>query len=79
MPNRHGVDFEQLVRNASDQGIDLNEIALLYEPLRDEEIHELKRHQLFVEESNACIVGRLNKEGVALFPDKVTGLYSLSA
>lgn len=79
MPNRHGVDFEQIVRNASDQGIDLSEIALFYAELTNEELSELKRHQLFVNQSNACVIGRFNKEGIPLFPDKVTGVYSLSA
>lgn len=79
MPNRHGVDFDQIVRNATEQGIDLSEIALFYEGLTDEELSELKRHHLFVRQSNACVIGRFNKEGIPFFPKKVTGVYSLSA
>jgi hypothetical protein len=78
MANPHGVDFDQIVKNAEKQGIDLAEIALFYEGLTDWELLELKRHDLFVDQSNRCTIGKFNKEGIPLFPDKVTGVYSLS-
>lgn len=79
MVNPHGVDFEQVVRNAEKEGIDLAEIALFYEGLADIELSELKRHGLFATKTARCVIGKYNKEGVPLFPDKVTGVYTLSA
>jgi hypothetical protein len=79
MPNPHGVDFDQIVANATEQGIDLSEIAVFYEGLTEEELFELKRHNLFTDQSKRCVIGKFNKEGLALFPDKVTGVYSLKS
>jgi hypothetical protein len=79
MANPHGVDFDQVIKNAEKQGIDLAEILLFYEGLTDDEIFELKRHNLFKDQSERCIIGKFTKEGLPLFPDKVTGVYSLSA
>jgi hypothetical protein len=79
MPNRHGVDFAEIVKNAADQGIDLNEITLIYEDVSDEELIALQSHNLVATRTARCVLGKFNKEGLALFPDKVTGVYSLSA
>jgi hypothetical protein len=79
MANPHGVDFDQVIANAEKQGIDLAEIALFYQELTDWELSELKRHDLFVNQSDLYTIGKFNKEGVPLFPDKVAGVYSLSA
>jgi hypothetical protein len=78
MLNPYGVDFQQVVENAATQGIDLAEIALFYEGLTEWEILELKRHKLFIDQTSRCVIGKLNKEGIALFPDKVSSVYSLS-
>jgi hypothetical protein len=79
MTNSHGVDFDQVIENADKQGIDLAEISLFYEGLTDSEIFELKRHGLFKHQTGLCIIGKFNKEGIPLFPEKVTAVYSLSA
>lgn len=79
MPNPHGVDFDQIVENAAKQGIDLSEIAIFYEGLTEAELFELKRHNLITDQSRRCVIGKFNKEGIALFPDKVTGVHSLSS
>jgi hypothetical protein len=79
MPNRHGVDCAEIVRNADTQGIDVNEITLFYEGLSHEELTELKQHNLVAGETAQCVLGRFNKEGLPLFPDNVTGVYSLGA
>lgn len=79
MPNPHGVDFDEIVKNAEKQGIDLSRITLFYEGLTAAELSELKRHNLFTGESERCVFGRFNKEGIPLFADKVTGVYSLEA
>ena len=79
MTNPHGVDFEAILLNAEQQGIDLSEISLFYSDLTDEELLELKRHNLFVDQSDKHVIGKFNKEGVALFGDKVAWVYSLSA
>jgi len=78
MPNQYGVDFHKIVENAAKQGIDLAEISLFYEGLTEWEISELKRHRLFIDQTNRCVIGKFNKEGIAFFPDKVSSVYSLS-
>jgi hypothetical protein len=79
MANPHGVDFAQVIENAEKQGIDLSEIALFYVNLTETEILELKLHGLFVDQTSQRVIGRFNKEGIPLFPDKVKEVYSLSA
>jgi hypothetical protein len=79
MPNPHGVDFEQVIENAGKQGIDLSEISLFHVDLTEAEILELKRHGLFVDQTGQRVIGRFNKEGIPLFPDKVKEIYTLSA
>lgn len=79
MTNRNGVDFSEIVKNADKQGIDLSEVALIYEELSLQELAELKRHDLITHETAQCVLGKFNKEGIPLFPDKVKGVFSLSA
>jgi hypothetical protein len=79
MPNPHGVDFAQVIENAEKQRIDLSEISLFYVDLTETEIAELKRHSLFIDQTERRVIGRFTKEGIALFPDKVKEVYSLSA
>ena len=78
MQNRHGVDLELTLRNGNRDGIDLSEITLFYSDLKESEILELKRLNLFVAETGAVIIGRFNAEGIALFEDKSSAVYSLS-
>lgn len=79
MRNQHGVDFDEVVKNAEAQGIDLSEISLLYKGLTEMELQALRRLQLVVAKTDACVIGRFSKEGIALFARKVTGVYSLRA
>lgn len=77
MVNRHGLDFAEIVKNADREGVDLNEITLIYEDLSPEELAELKRHNLVAHETAQCVLGKFNKEGIPLFHQKVKGIYSL--
>ncbi|MNC97274.1 hypothetical protein D3C83_148870 [compost metagenome] len=79
MPNPHGVDFEKIIKNAELQDVNLEEITLFYEGLTDAELLELRRHGLLTSETGRCVMAKFNKEGIALFPDKVTAAYSLGA
>ncbi|MEY4489276.1 MAG: hypothetical protein RIQ79_1784 [Verrucomicrobiota bacterium] len=75
--NRRGVNLAAIVRNATDEGVDVSEIALLYEDLTDTELSELKRHGLYADHSQACVRGRFTKEGLVLFPEKVASILHL--
>lgn len=57
----------------------MSEIALFYKDLTTVELSELKRLNLVVQQTDATVIGRFNKEGIAVFPDKVTAVYTLSA
>jgi hypothetical protein len=65
--------------NATADGIDLNQITPFYTHLTSEEIDDLKRHSLFVSASQKYVMGKFNKEGLALFPGKVSSVHSLGA
>jgi hypothetical protein len=79
MKNPHGVDLEQTLLNAEKDGIDLSEIALFYSDLNESEELELKRLNLFIDKTGIVTIGRFNAEGIALFRDKVSAVYSLHA
>lgn len=79
MKNPHGVDLDEVRRNAETQGVDLSQITLFYAGLTELEELELARHKLLVEQTEAVILGRFHPEGFALFPDKVSSVYSLGA
>ena len=79
MKNPHGIDLEEVIRNAAAEGIDLSEISLFYSGLTEPEINELSRHNLLVARTNERIIGRFNAEGIALFPEKVSEVYHLGA
>jgi hypothetical protein len=78
MKNRHGVDLEQTLLNADKDGIDLSQITLFYSDLNESEILKLERLNLIVAKNGAVTIGRFTAEGLVLFRDKVTGVYSLS-
>lgn len=79
MRNPHGIDVQEIIRNAEKEGIDLSEITLFYSDLNAAEQLELKRHNLITTQSGARIIGRFNSEGLALFPDKITEVYYLGS
>jgi hypothetical protein len=79
MPNRHGVDFAQVIENAGKQGLDLSETPLFYVGLTETEIVDLKSHSIFIDKTERRVIGRFTKEGVSLFQDKVKEVYSLGA
>jgi hypothetical protein len=76
-PNRHGVDLGQIVRNATAEGIDFSEIALLYQDLNPAQLAKLKLHGLYVDESARCVRGRFTREGLVMFPDNVASILHL--
>jgi hypothetical protein len=73
------VNFAEVIKNAEVEGVDLSELVIFYEGLTLEELYELKRHNLIVNETDVCVIGRFTKEGFPLFPTKATGVYSLWA
>jgi hypothetical protein len=79
MKNRYGVDLAETIRNAELEGIDLRELTLFYTGLTEDEKEELSRRNLLVEDTKARTIAKLNSEGIALFPDKVSEIYCLGA
>jgi hypothetical protein len=67
----------EIVRNATAEGIDISEIALLYEGLSASQLAKLKLHGLYVDESARCVRGRFTREGLVMFPDNVASILHL--
>jgi hypothetical protein len=74
------VDFEAVRRNAAIQGLDLQEIAIIYEGLSEEELQTLEACGLVGRhlEARGSVLGRFTKDGEALFPTKAAGVLTLS-
>ena len=74
------LDFDEIRKNAEEQGISLSEIAILYENLDPSELHVLETMDLLASRSStSTAVGRFTRQGEALFPQKATGVLHLGA
>ncbi len=76
-PNPYGICLDQVVHNATAEGIDLSEIGLLYRNLSDHELTILQKYGLYADRSAETIRGRFTKEGLVLYPEKVSSLLHL--
>lgn len=78
---RMAVDFDAVRRNAADQGLILQEIAIMYEGLTDEEVQTLTERGLVgvALERPGALLGKFTSDGEALFPHKAVGIHYLGA
>jgi hypothetical protein len=73
------VNIEAIKKNASEQGIPLSEIAVIYDGLTDEEKNLMRAQQLITHENGAVAIARFSGSGEVLFPSKVKGVHYLGA
>ena len=74
-----GIDIEAIKRNAKSQGIVLQQIALLYAGLSDDEKSQLRALNLLKIEAGNTTIATFDDAGDALFPEKITGAEYLAA
>lgn len=72
-------DFDAIRSNAEKDGIDLSEIAILYEGLSAFELFAMREAGLVARESEAIVLGRFAADGTVMFQAKAVGVISLSA
>jgi hypothetical protein len=74
------VDFRAVRATADHDGIDLQEVAIHYENLTEEEMKLLRARNLVGKELGpGSILGKFTSSGEALFEDKATGVLYLGA
>ena len=73
------VNFDEVRRNAREQGISLTEIAIIYENLTESEIHLLKERNLYVSQTTTKVIGRFSEDGAEMFSERAVGVHSLAS
>jgi len=75
------VDFDAVRANAAEQGIILQEVAIMCEGLTDEEVRILTDRGLVGVSLGrpGALLGKFTAEGEALFPQKAVGVHYLGA
>ena len=79
MSSDQPVDFESVRNNAIRQGVALSEIAIVYENLTDDEIEKMEEQCLITHKNGNVILARFGQDGHVLYPNKATGVLSLSS
>jgi hypothetical protein len=70
------ADFEKVIENAAAQGIEIQEVAIHYEGLTDDELAILRKHQEVTHEiSPGRVLAKFPKQGLPLYPEKATVHY----
>jgi hypothetical protein len=74
------VNFEEVKKNAAEQGLDLGRIAIQYEGLTDQEMLDLSARRLGRAAGRpGAWLGTFTEDGEALFPTKAVAVISLEA
>jgi hypothetical protein len=75
------VDFDAVKRNAAAQDILLQEVAIVYKGLTDEEVRVLTKRGLVGVPlgKEGELLWKFTPEGETLFPDKAVGVHYLGA
>lgn len=73
------VDIDLVKKNAIAQGIALQQIAIVYVGLDETEKDALKAFDLLKGENGNTVIATFTAEGDALFREKITGTYYLTA
>ena len=73
------VDIEVIKRNAVAQHIALQEIAIVYAKLTDDERVCLQKSNLVKYENGDIVIATFPQSGIALFPEKIKGAHFLGA
>lgn len=73
------VNFKKVFEEAQKQGIDPQEITIVYEHLTPEELTLLKAHQVVTYESEDMVHAHFPKEGFPIIQNKATKVVYLGA
>lgn len=74
------VNFAEISKNAADQGVNLAELAIVYEDLSRRELKKMNEAGLLAKElGNGKCLGRFATDGTAMFESKATGVLYLAA
>lgn len=73
------VDFAAVKRNASEQGVPLDSIAIMYEGLSRGEVKTMRKLSLITHEGGKGVIAKFPTDGNPLFPEKATGIHYLAA
>jgi hypothetical protein len=73
------VNFKKVIEEAKAQGVDLQEIAIIYEDLTDEEIKLLGNHQVITNNTGSTTWAKFPLEGMPIIQAKAKYVYSLGA
>jgi hypothetical protein len=57
----------------------LSEIAIFYSELSDNEKDFMRERNLITNDNGNIVIAKFTNDGEALFPNKIKGVYSLSA
>lgn len=75
----HSFDLEKVMQNAREQHIELQQIALIYENLTDNEIAQMEAACLVRSRSGGQVLGTFTADGAAIFADKIVSALYLAA
>lgn len=73
------VDFKAIMKNAKEQGVDIQQIAIHYEGLTVEEIEMLGNHQVITHNSGTVVLAKFPEEGMPILQSKATSVFYLGA
>ena len=77
--NSFGVDIDLIKQNALAEGIALREIAIIYAGLTSQEKNLMQQQHLVKSDNGNTVLATFTDSGVALFPEKITGVHYLAA
>jgi hypothetical protein len=72
-------DFDAIRATAAKEGINLQEVAIVYDELSESELTEMISAGLVAESSGPKILGRFGLDGAVMFPEKATAAIYLGA
>jgi hypothetical protein len=78
MTQMAGVDFAAVKKNAAEQGISLDSIAIVYEGLSGRQVRTMRKLSLITSEGSK-VMAKFPTDGQPLFPEKATGVICLAA
>jgi hypothetical protein len=76
---RMSVNFKKVIEEAGKQGINLQEITIVYENLTPEELILLRSHQVVTHESDEMVCAHFPEEGFPIIQTKATKVLYLGA
>ncbi len=74
-----GVNFKLIIENAQKQRINLQEVAIEYTDLTEEDLKLLKNHQVITHAGKDWVLAKFPEEGMPILQSKATAVHYLGA